>query len=72
MKKFEIKSTNNGRWIVSHHEFPKFTCTFEDKKFTYSLKIIGLSDPGGNPEEIKLLHKMEKWLTEYHKEKING
>lgn len=71
MKKFEIKNTNDGKWIVLHHEFPKFTCIFEDKKFNYSLKIVGLSAPGGNPSEVKLLQKMEKWLTEYHKEKIN-
>lgn len=72
MKKFEIKNTAPDKWIVSHNEVPKFTCEFENKKFNYHRTIKGLSDPSGNPEEIKLLLKMEKWLKAYHKDKING
>ena len=72
MKKFEIKKTDQDKWLVSHNEVPKFTCLFEDKKFNYSRKITGLSDPTGNQKEIVLLQKMEKWLTQYHMEKING
>lgn len=29
MKKFEIKGTDDGKWLVSHNEPPKFTCLFE-------------------------------------------
>ena len=72
MKKFEIKKTDQDKWLVSHNEVPKFTCLFEDQKFNYNRKITGLSDPTGNPKEIVLLQKMEKWLTQYHMEKING
>ena len=72
MKKFEIKKTGPDSWMVSHNELPKFTCRFEDKKFNYSRTITGLSDPTGDPGEIRLLEKMEKWLRQYHKEKVNG
>lgn len=72
MKKFEIKKTEQEKWIVSHNEVPKFTCLFEDKKFNYSRIIKGLSDPTGDPAEIQVLQKMEKWLKQYHKDKING
>ncbi|GGF14518.1 MAG: hypothetical protein ABIP27_07475 [Flavobacterium circumlabens] len=72
MKKFTITNTDQNKWLVSHNEFPKFTCLFEDKKFNYKRTITGLLDPAGNPKEIQLLQKMEKWLEEYHKEKING
>lgn len=72
MKKFEIKKTAQGSWIVSHNEIPRFTCEFNDRKFHYSRTITGLLDPTGNPEEIKLLQRMEKWLSRYHMDKING
>ncbi|GAA4121358.1 hypothetical protein [Flavobacterium chungbukense] len=72
MKKFDIKNADGNQWLVSHNEFPKFTCCFENKKFNYQRTITGLSDPLGDPDEIQLLQKMEKWLREYHKEKING
>jgi len=72
MKKFEIKKTEQNQWLVSHNEFPRFTCLFEDKKFHYSRTITGLLDPTGSPEEIQLLQKMEKWLSRYHMDKING
>jgi len=72
MKKFKIENTNQNSWLVSHNEVPKFTCLFEDKKFNYHRTITGLSDPTGDPHEIQLLQRMEKWLTGYHKEKING
>nr|WP_315224894.1 hypothetical protein [uncultured Flavobacterium sp.] len=72
MKKFEIKKIDPDSWMVSHNELPKFTCRFEDRKFNYSRTITGLSDPTGDPKEIKLLQKMEKWLSEYHMDKING
>ncbi|WP_291150012.1 hypothetical protein [Flavobacterium sp. UBA7680] len=71
MKKFEIKIAEKGKWLVSHNEFPKFTCQFQNKRFNYQRTIIGLSDPSGDPKEVKLLEKMEKWLKQYHKEKIN-
>lgn len=72
MKKFEIKKTDQYKWLVYHHEIPKFTCLFEDKKFNYSRIIEGLTDPTGNLKEIELLQKMEKWLKQYHKDKIDG
>jgi len=72
MKKFEIKETAQGSWLVSHNELPKFTCRFEDSRFHYSRTIAGLSDPTGNLEEIQLLQRMEKWLSRYHMDKING
>ena len=71
MKKFEIKSTDGDKWLVSHNEVPKFTCRFEDKKFYFQRTITGLSNPQGAPEEVELLQRMEKWLKQYHKEKIN-
>lgn len=71
MKKFEIKSTDGDKWLVSHNEVPKFTCRFEDKKFYFQRTITGLSNPQGDPEEVELLQRMEKWLKLYHKEKIN-
>ncbi|MDQ6530998.1 hypothetical protein [Flavobacterium sp. LHD-85] len=72
MKKFQIKKQQNGQWLVSHNEFPKFTYLFEDKKFNYRRTVTGLSDPSGDPEQIRLLQGMEKWLTDHHKDKING
>ncbi|OIV40603.1 hypothetical protein [Flavobacterium johnsoniae] len=72
MKKFEIKKIAPESWMVSHNELPRFTCSFEDRKFTYSHTITGLSDPTGDPKEIQLLLKMEKWLSQYHKDKIDG
>lgn len=72
MKKFEIKNTAPDKWLVSHNEVPKFTCEFENKKFNYHRTLKGLSDPTGDPKEIQLLQKMEKWLKTYHKDKING
>lgn len=72
MKKFKIQKQENHSWLVSHNEFPKFTCSFEDKKFNYQKTITGLSNPSGDPKEVRLLEKMEKWLKQYHKEKING
>lgn len=72
MKKFEIKKADQHKWLVSHNEVPKFTCEFENKKFNYQRTIKGLSDPTGDPKEIQLLQKMEKWLKAYHKDKING
>lgn len=72
MKKFEIATTGPGRWLVKHNEVPKFTCCFEDKKFNYERTITGLTNPTGDLNEIKLLQKIEKWLKQYHKEKING
>lgn len=72
MKKFKIEKQEYDKWLVSHNEFPKFTCLFEDKKFNYHSTIKGLSDPAGDPKEIQLLQKMEKWLSLHHKEKING
>lgn len=55
-----------------HTEYPKFNCRFEDKKFYSQRTITGLSNPSGDPGEIQLLQKMEKWLLQYHKAKING
>lgn len=72
MKKFEIKKIAPDSWMVSHNELPRFTCHFDDRKFNYSHTITGLSDPTGDPKEIQLLEKMEKWLSRYHMEKING
>ncbi|MBX9886935.1 MAG: hypothetical protein K2Y30_03255 [Flavobacteriaceae bacterium] len=72
MKKFDIKKIDPDSWMVSHNELPKFTCRFEYRKFNYSRTITGLLDPTGEPKEIQLLLKMEKWLREYHKEKIDG
>jgi hypothetical protein len=72
MKKFEIKDNGPGKWMVHHNEVPKFTCVFEDKKFSYYRTIQGLTDPAGDPKEIHLLQKMEQWLRRYHKDKIEG
>lgn len=71
MKKFTITDTDNN-WLVSHNEHPKFTCEFENRKFNYKRTITGLADPTGDLKEIQLLEKMEQWLKEYHKEKIDG
>jgi hypothetical protein len=72
MKKFEIKKADKEKWLVLHNEHPKFTCQFEDKRFNYQRTITGLSNPEGDPKEVQLLQRMEKWLRQYHKEKING
>ncbi|MFZ0598826.1 MAG: hypothetical protein WAM46_17710 [Flavobacterium sp.] len=71
MKKFIIKKILPHNWLVSHNEFPKFTCRFENKKFNISRTVDGLDDPMGDPREVKLLQRMEEWLTTHHKEKIN-
>ncbi|MCP2025809.1 hypothetical protein L1276_000949 [Flavobacterium sp. HSC-32F16] len=71
MKKFEIKKAHQDKWLVSHNEFPKFTCLFENKRFNYQRTITGLSNPSGDLNEILLLQKMEKWLKQYHNDKIN-
>ena len=71
MKKFEIKDAGENKWMVSHHEIPKFTCLFEDKRFSHQRTITGLSDPTGNPTEVQLLLKMEQWLKRYHKDKTD-
>lgn len=72
MKKFKIENAGEDTWLVSHNEFPKFTCLFEDKRFNYKRTITGLSDPSGDPKEIQLLEKMEKWIKQHHKGKIDG
>lgn len=72
MKKFEIKKTAQGSWMVSDNELPRFTCQFEERKFHYSRTITELFDPTGDPGEIKLPKRMEKWLAHYHMDKING
>lgn len=72
MKKFEIKEVGKDKWLVSHNEIPKFTCLFENKKFNEERIISGLADPTGNPKEVLLLQKMEKWLRQYHREKTDG
>jgi hypothetical protein len=60
MKKFEIKGTDDGKWLVSHNEVPKFTCLFENKRFSYQRTITRLTDPTGNPKEVQVLQKMEQ------------
>lgn len=70
MKKFEIKKILSDGWIISHNEFPKFTCEFENGKFNISRTLNGLDNPLGNPAEVKLLQKMEQWLLRYHKDKM--
>lgn len=72
MKKFGIKDIGQNNWLVSHNEVPKFTCRFENKKFNYQRTIRGLSNPTGDKNEIQLLEKMEQWLRQYHKDKIDG
>ena len=72
MKKFEIRDMGEGRWLVSHNEVPKFTCQFEDKKFSQERIITGLADPTGNPREVQLLEKMQQWLRRYHSQKTDG
>ncbi len=72
MKKFGIKDIGQNNWLVSHNEVPKFTCRFENKKFNYQRTIRGLSNPTGDKSEIQLLEKMEQWLRQYHKGKIDG
>lgn len=71
MKKFEIKKAHQNQWLVSHNEFPKFTCLFENKKFNAERTITGLSDPSADLKEVQLLQRMEKWLKQYHNDKIN-
>ncbi|OCB72810.1 hypothetical protein B0A79_15765 [Flavobacterium piscis] len=70
MKKFKINEHSTGNWIVSHNEFPKFTCEFKTKKFHITRSINGLEDPTGNYKEVALLLRMEEWLLKYHKSKI--
>jgi hypothetical protein len=72
MKKSEIKEAGNNKWLVLHNEVPKFTCTFENKKFYDERTIKGLSNPTGDPKEVQLPRKMEKWLKEHQKDKIKG
>ncbi|QSB25314.1 hypothetical protein [Flavobacterium sp. CLA17] len=31
---------------------PKFTCSFEDKRFHYERTITGLFNPEGDPKEV--------------------
>lgn len=71
MKKFKINEILADNWIVSHNEFPRFTCEFETKKFHVSKTINELEDPTGNPKEGTLLLRMEQLLLKYHKSK-NG
>ncbi|MDX6192000.1 hypothetical protein SGQ83_21830 [Flavobacterium sp. Fl-318] len=71
MKKFEIKNAYPKKWLVLHNEFPKFTCLFEHKKFNEQRIITGLSNPSSDLNEIQLLQKMQKWLMQYHKDKID-
>ena len=61
-----------NKWLVSHNEQPKFTCLFQDKKFSEKRTITGLADPTGDPKEVRLLQKMEKWLKGYHPEKTGA
>ncbi|WP_433811545.1 hypothetical protein [Flavobacterium johnsoniae] len=68
MKQFKIQKQDNHSWYPQAG-FPKFTCLFEDKKSNYRSTITGLLGPSGDPKEIQLLQKMEKWLKQYHKEK---
>ena len=72
MKKFGIKEADPGKWLVSHNEYPKFACQFENKKFHNQRTLTGLSNPSGDLNEIRLLDKMEKWLQQYHKDKITN
>lgn len=72
MKKFTIKKQQGGKWLAAHNEHPRFTCLFEDKKFHYERTAIGPIGQSWDLEQIQLLEKMEKWLSRYHKEKING
>lgn len=67
MKKFEIKGTDDGKWLVSYNEVPKFTCLFENKRFSYQRTITGLTDPTGNPKKVQVLQKMEQWLKKFYK-----
>jgi len=55
MKKFEIKKADQGKWLVSHNELPKFTCLFENKRFNAERTITGLNTPTGDPKEVQLL-----------------
>lgn len=71
MKKFGIKKTGENKWVVSHYEFPKFTCTFENRKFHNSSKIKGLFDPTGDLKEVLVLQLMEDWLGKNHPDKIS-
>jgi len=67
MKKFEIKGTDDGKWLVSYNEVPKFTCLFENKRFSYQRTITGLTYPTGNPKEVQVLQKMEQWPKKFYK-----
>ncbi|KIQ14757.1 hypothetical protein B0A72_14615 [Flavobacterium pectinovorum] len=69
MKKFAINKTADDHWTITHNEFPKFTCKFENKKFNISRTINGLENPMGDPKEVRLLQRMEQWLLQYHKDK---
>lgn len=71
MKKFGIKKSGENKWVVLHHEYPKFTCTFENKKFHGTTKKIkGLLDPTGDLKEVMALQLMEDWLAKNHLDKI--
>ena len=70
MKKFGIKKSGENKWIVSHYEFPKFTCTFENKKFDITRKIKGLPDSTTDLKEVLILQHMEQWLIKNHTNKI--
>jgi len=44
----------------------------KNRKFYDERTIKGLSNPTGDPKEVQLPQKMQKWLKEYHKDKIKG
>lgn len=72
MKKFGIKKAGENKWVVLHYEFPKFTCTFENKKFyDATRKIKGLLDPTGDLKEVLALQLMDDWLVKNHPDKIS-
>ncbi|KFF11968.1 hypothetical protein [Flavobacterium hydatis] len=72
MKKFGIKKAGENKWVVLHHEFPKFTCTFENKKFyNTTRKIKGLLDYTAEPREVMALQLMEDWLVRNHSDKMD-
>jgi hypothetical protein len=72
MKKFGIKKSGENKWEVLHYEFPKFTCTFENKKFyDTTRKIKGLLDHAGALKEVMALQLMEDWLVRNHSDKMD-
>lgn len=69
MKKFEIKKKSQNKWLVIHHEFPKYTCEFENHKFNEKRKIEGLSNMY-DLKEIFIFKQMEEWLVKNHIDKL--